>query len=120
MVCSKCGNNIASFHSTISINGVVKEEHLCSSCAKQNKNSLFSNINFGFFDNIFNPYQFSYVGVDNLKELKPKTLIDEALTIVNIGAKKYKEEHDKLSKNDCKINNLKYELFMKEVINANI
>lgn len=40
MLCDKCKQNNATFHSTVNINGNITETHLCENCAKGNK--LFS------------------------------------------------------------------------------
>ena len=36
MLCDKCGKNEANIHIETSINGVKKQENLCSACAQQN------------------------------------------------------------------------------------
>lgn len=33
MLCEKCGKQEATYHSTVNLNGVVTESHLCSDCA---------------------------------------------------------------------------------------
>jgi len=110
MVCDKCGKNIACYHSKVIINGVVKQEHLCNLCANKN-NKLFNSYNFDFFENLFMPFEFSFAGIsNNLENTRKTTLIDDALSMVNKGAKKYKDDYDKLSINDKKLNQLKFEL----------
>ncbi len=47
MLCDKCKQNTATFHSSVNINGKVAETHLCENCANDNK--LFS------FNNFLNP-----------------------------------------------------------------
>lgn len=46
MKCEKCNKNEATFHSVTNINGKVSEKHLCSDCAKEEKE--FKNINDDF------------------------------------------------------------------------
>lgn len=48
MVCDKCKENEATYHSTVNINGNVTETHLCSECAiSENKiNNIFNAGNF--------------------------------------------------------------------------
>ena len=43
MKCEKCNKNEATFHSMTNINGKVTEKHLCSDCAKEEKE--FNNFN---------------------------------------------------------------------------
>lgn len=50
MLCDECGKNEARVHVTHIINGEKTEEHLCESCAKENK-SIF-NTNFSM-ENLF-------------------------------------------------------------------
>jgi len=57
------------------------------------------------------PFEFSFAGIsNNLENTRKTTLIDDALSMVNKGAKKYKDDYDKLSINDKKLNQLKFEL----------
>lgn len=56
MKCNKCGNNNATFHYRVNINGQISETHLCAECAKQagfNEESFFGSGMFGnsFFGN---------------------------------------------------------------------
>lgn len=37
MKCQKCNKNEANFHQVTNVNGVVTEKHLCSKCAKNEK-----------------------------------------------------------------------------------
>lgn len=70
MKCEKCLTNEATFHSVTNINGKVSEKHLCSECAKNEKDFdkiesdflNFSNRESRFFDDMFGDYKstFSY------------------------------------------------------------
>ena len=40
MLCTKCKQDIATYHSHTNINGFVKEEHLCQSCARLKSNKF--------------------------------------------------------------------------------
>lgn len=33
MLCDKCGKNVASYHSTVNVNGNITSSHLCGECA---------------------------------------------------------------------------------------
>ena len=48
MKCEKCNKNEATFHSMTNINGKVTEKHLCSDCAKHEKE--FDNLNNEFLN----------------------------------------------------------------------
>lgn len=53
MLCQVCGKNDATVHFTKIINGNIEEIHLCSSCAKENKDLEF-NFDFPFsFQKLF-------------------------------------------------------------------
>lgn len=49
MLCERCGKNTATVHAIQSINGVKKEGHYCSQCAKEMQLGTFGSANFGFF-----------------------------------------------------------------------
>ncbi|MBQ2864519.1 MAG: UvrB/UvrC motif-containing protein [Clostridia bacterium] len=61
MLCDKCKQNNATFHSTVNVNGQVTETHLCENCAKGNKLFSFNEFlnpalsPFGFFDSYEEP-----------------------------------------------------------------
>lgn len=60
MLCDRCKQNTATFHSSVNINGKITETHLCDECANDNK--LFS------FNNFLNP-SFENIGLyGNLQE----------------------------------------------------
>lgn len=65
MLCEKCGQREATYHSTVNINGEITESHLCSECAiGENKlNHLFN------VGNFFKPSLFEF-GQDAVS--KPK------------------------------------------------
>lgn len=58
MICDKCKQNNATFHSSVNINGKVTETHLCNDCANENKLFSFNNFlnpsfdNFGVYGNL--------------------------------------------------------------------
>ena len=114
MVCDKCKKNIATYHSTVSINGIVKEEHLCSECASKSKNKMFEGFNNSFFNNFFsfNPFGYSYSGISNnfISGKGNNNLMSDAIDSINKGAKKYKADYDKLSNKDKELNLLKQKL----------
>lgn len=107
MLCDKCKKNNASYFSKTTINGVTHEEHLCLDCAKKlNKSLNFDD--FDIFDECFNvpklfqndfgsmllsPFEddfFDY-GRDNT------SLIGDALNSINVGAKKFESEREKIN-----------------------
>lgn len=61
MICDKCKKNTATFHSTVNLNGVITETHLCEHCAKENKLFSFNEFltpsfsNFDLFDDYSEP-----------------------------------------------------------------
>lgn len=52
MLCDKCKQNNATYHSTVNINGKITETHLCDACASNNKLFTFNN----FLNPTFDPF----------------------------------------------------------------
>ncbi len=70
MLCDKCKQNNATFHSSVNVNGQISETHLCESCARENK--LFS------FNEFLNP---TFNHFDFLSEHKEPTCANCGFTI---------------------------------------
>ena len=52
MICDKCKQNNATYHSSVNINGKVTETHLCENCVSDNKLFTFNN----FLNPSFDPF----------------------------------------------------------------
>ena len=130
MICDKCKQNVATFHSTVNINGTITETHLCENCAKENKLFSFNEFLTPNFNscNMFDSYNeptcescgyslsdfretgmlgcsncyntFNDIIMYNLKKMQP--------SLVHVG-KKLNEEKD-LSETDRQIKKLEIEL----------
>ena len=70
MLCDKCKQNNATYHSSVNVNGIISETHLCESCAHENK--LFS------FNEFLNP---TFNHFDFLSEHKEPTCVNCGFTI---------------------------------------
>ena len=93
MKCQKCNKNEANFHSVTKVNGKVTEKHLCSKCAKNEKefqrDFLESFRGDSIFDDFFsdfkttlsyftNPFtNFSLDFDDENKKVEPEKISDE-------------------------------------------
>ena len=54
MLCDKCKQNNATYHSSVNVNGNISETHLCESCARENKLFSFNE----FLNPTFNHFDF--------------------------------------------------------------
>lgn len=116
MLCDKCKKNPATYHSKTIINGIESSEHLCSECAREmNRHVDFES--FDMFDIFHSPLDldedFDLIPNDIFDSHYPsfvsneKGIIDNALSSIKKGAKKYAEEQSKL---DPEVEKLKLQL----------
>ena len=106
MVCDKCRKNTACYHSTVVINGVAKEEHLCLDCAQLRNSNMFTN---SLFDDVFsiNPFGFENFAINSKLFNSDNDLVYDAINSINKGAKNYKNYYDNMTYKDKEIKRLK-------------
>lgn len=113
MKCEKCNKNEATFHSMTNINGKVTEKHLCSDCAKEEKE--FNNFNDeflgfnkksnSFFDDMMSDFKstlsyFTNPMIDNFLDYDDFFESPLFLEDKKQESKKTEEQSNKVSKTD--------------------
>ena len=113
MICDRCGKREATTFYKETINGVSREEHLCSECASSSY--VMRNDYFDIFEDFFSPsfgfdfmpqigFSPAYAGVK-----RKDSIIDQAKNSIRLGANKFRDEV-KDNPNALKLMNLRREL----------
>lgn len=108
MLCDKCKKQLATYHFTTVVNGMMSEEHVCESCAERTNSSFAELVSGLFSQSIFDIIGFEdslcdcgttfsdiartgVVGCNNCQP-KYKGILGDAIRSIQIGADKAREE----------------------------
>lgn len=115
MICDRCKKREANTYLRTEVNGRVSEEHLCSECARQERN-MEDNYFGNFFDDFFTPSfgldfdsHFPFTPAFGFSGAHGNSILDQAKKSIKIGADKFREDV-KDNPNSLKILNLRREL----------